>query len=167
MAGPLVLLAWGGYGVFAGGLQWFNGIILVVGLGLAAVAFLDYPLWSTLGPDGIVRRCVLRTETLVWEDISTIARPGARQRRFGSAPRQADQTASAVGRAGLVAEVQRRPYLLADRIESPAEHEAIESGLRTWSPGLAWRASKPVEGTPPTWLYKRRRDHIVGMVDWR
>lgn len=162
------MLTWGGYGFAVAGLQWFNGILLLIGLVIGAVVMFDYPLWSTIGPDGVARRCVLRTERLGWSDVRTIARPGARQ-RFPVSKRgvRTDGTKIATGRAGLVAEVGKRPYLLVDRIESPAEHEAIQRGLVKWAPNLVLRAAKPVEGTPPTWLYKRRKDDVEGMVDWR
>lgn len=165
---PLVILTWGGYGLAVAGLQWFNAILLVVGWALAAVVLLDYPLWSTIGPEGVARRCILRTERLDWSDVKAIARPGARQRfpvSRRSVPAEGEKVAT--GRAGLVAEVGRRPYLLVDRIESPAEHEAIERCLVAWAPSLILRAAKPVEGTPPTWLYKRRTSDIEGLVDRR
>ncbi len=168
LLGPLILLTWGGYGFSVAGLQWFNGVLLLIGIGFGAVVVFDYPLWSTIGPEGVTRRCLFRTERLAWTDVRTIARPGARQRFLGT--KRGVETAEskhAVGRAGLVAEVGRRPYLLVDRIESQVEHEAIEKGLRKWAPGLILRAGKPVEGTPPTWLYKRRKSEIEGMVDWR
>ena len=47
------------------------------------------------------------------------------------------------------------------------EHEAIENGLKKWSPGTILRAAKPEDGTAPTWLYKRRKADIEGMVDRR
>lgn len=166
--GPLILTVWGGYGFAVAGLQWFNGILLLIGLGFGAVVAFDYPLWSAIGPDGVARRCLFRTQRLTWDDVRTIARPGARQRFFGMSKGEGhEESKHAVGRAGLVAEIGRRPYLLVDRIESPVEHEAIENGLKKWAPGLMLRAAKPVEGTPPTWLYKRRRSEIEGMVDWR
>lgn len=165
---PLAILIWGSYGAAVAGLQWFNGLLLLVGLVFAVVVLFDYPLWSSLGPEGIVRRCVLRTERLAWADVGAVARPGARQRFMGLGRGERDAPSKhSTGRAGLVAEVGRRPYLLVDRIESPVEHEAIQNGLKTWAPGMVLRAGKPVEGTPPTWLYKRREGDIEGMVDWR
>ena len=168
LVAPLVILTWGGYGFAVAGLQWFNGLLLLIGLALALVVMFDYPLWSTIGPEGVARRCVLRTERLDWSQVGAIARPGARQRFMGMGRGSGDEASKhSSGRAGLVAEVGRRPYLLVDRIESRVEHEAIRNGLKTWAPGLILRAGEPVDGTPPTWLYKRRKDDIEGMVDWR
>lgn len=166
--GPLVLLVWGGYGAAIAGFRPFNIVLLVVGAGMALVVLYDYPLWSKIGPAGVERRCSLRTERLAWEEVRAIARPGARQRFLGSGRgEQGEASKHAAGKAGLVAEVGKRPYLLVDRIESQAEHEAIETGLASWAPGMILRAGKPVEGTPPTWLYKRRKQHVEGMVDWQ
>lgn len=165
---PIVILTWGGYGVSVAGLQWFNAILLAIGVGIAAVVLVDYPLSSKIGPDGVARRCALRTERLSWSEVGAIARPGARQRFMGLGRNdKGGQSKHSSGSAGLVAEVGRRPYLLVDRIESPVEHEAIENGLKNWAPGLILRAGKPVDGTPPTWLYKRRSADIEGMVDWQ
>lgn len=165
---PIVMLTWGGYGVSVAGLQWFNGILLLIGVGIAVVVLVDYPISSKVGPDGVARRCVLRTERLSWSEVGAIARPGARQRFMGlGRNEEAEPSKHSSGSAGLVAEVGRRPYLLVDRIESQAEHEAIVNGLKNWAPGLILRAGKPVDGTPPTWLYKRRRTDIEGMVDWQ
>lgn len=167
-AGPAVVLAWGGYGAVAGGLQIFNGLLIAIGVILLAVVAFDYPMHSTIGADGVARRCLLRVERLTWERISSIARPGARQ-RFVGAMRDpvGDRPQGPKGKSGLIAEVGRRPYMLVDRIESPAEHEAIEKGLRHWAPGLVLRATRPIDGTPPTWLYKARRASVEGMVDRR
>lgn len=164
--GPAIVLGWGTYGVVLAGLQWFNGILVCIGLVLGAVVTFDYPLTTTIGAGGVTRRCLLRSEHLGWDEVRTIARPGARQRFFGSSRSPSDglkETSS--GRSGLVAEVGKRPYLLVDRIESPAEHEALVRGLRSWAPNLVMRASRPADGTPPTWLHKRRRADIEGLVD--
>jgi hypothetical protein len=166
--GPSLVLGWGVYGVSNGGVQLFNGTLVAMGGVLLCVVAFDYPLTSAIGPDGVARRCLLRTEQLGWEQIRTIARPGARQRFFGrsSDPVEAAEKV-AKGRSGLVAEVGKRPHLLVDQLESRAEFEAVELGLRAWAPNLTLRASRPVEGTPPTWLYKRRRSEVEGMVDRR
>ena len=164
--GPAVVLAWGTYGAVLGGLQLFNGILLATGGVLATVVAFDYPFTTTIGASGVTRRCLLRSEHLGWDEIRTIARPGARQRFFGRSGRSDDASPDvAKGRSGLVAEVGKRPHLLVDQLESPAEYEAVERGLRSWAPNVIMRARRPVEGTPPTWLYKRRKEQIEGMVD--
>ena len=81
--GPVVLLIWGGYGALLGGLQIFNAILLLAGAGLGLVVLFDYPIWASIGPDGVTRRCALRKERLGWDQVRTIARPGARQRLLG------------------------------------------------------------------------------------
>lgn len=165
---PAILLTLGGYGAAVGGLRLVNGLLLAAGAVLFIIVALDYPLTARLGPDGIERHCLLRTERLGWGKVRAIARPGARQRIAGfSRSHLDDGEQRTAGRSGLVAEVGKRPYLLVDKVESRAEHEALARGLRAWAPGLAFRASVPAEGVAPTWLYKRRQNSTTGMVDWR
>ncbi len=164
--GPMILLLWGVYGAAAGGIQIFNAILIAMGVILSGVVAFDYPMHSRIGADGISRRCLLRIERLTWDRVTTVARPGARQRIPGTRRDPVgDRPQGPRGKSGLIAEVGRRPYMLVDRIESPAEHEAIEQALRHWAPGLILRATRPVDGTPPTWLYKTRRASVDGMVD--
>ncbi len=135
-------------------------VLSAIGSVLLVIQLLDFPVVSVFGPTGIERRCVLRRVHLPWDDIVAIARPGtivgggsARVRSFvGAEP-------GTVSNQGLVAEVgdRRRRHLLADHIEGQAEYDAIERGLREWSPITPLRASRPGASVAPTFVYKRRR----------
>ena len=158
---PLILLGVAAAGfVRAGEARPVPLVLAVVGAAVLVTQLLDFPIVTVFGADGVQRRCVLRRQVLSWDDIGAIARPGtilgggsARLRSFAGAE---GPTAT---RQGLVAEVgeRRRRYLLTDHVEGRAEYDAIERGLRIWSPSTPLRASRPPEGTAPTFVYKRRR----------
>lgn len=144
---PGTLLVLGTYGIAFGGLQVLNGIIFGLGAVLMLVVLFDFPIWCEFGESGVVRHCAFRKQQLEWQQIRAIVRP-ANQGPVGR--RRASRT-------GLVAEIGKKPFLLVDRIESRAEHEALERAVRRWKPGFAFRPSKPSMEVSPTWLYKRRR----------
>ncbi len=181
VSAPAILLALGGFGTWkAPGL--LPLVLLAVGIVLALVALLDFPLVSVIGADGIQRRCALRSQHLDWARIASVARPaqanrwrrdvtgvaGGRADRAipGARPAHAEHESSRAAKGGLIAEIGRRPFLLCDKLESRAEYDAIRSGLREWAPGLPLRASRPDESVPPTWLHKKRRGSASdGLVD--
>ncbi len=160
LTAPLVLLGLGGYGIVFGGFQIFNSILAVIGLLLLAASLLDFPLYSVVGPEGVERRCLLRRERRAWSELRTIARPA--NRGIASRVRSGLGTGNS---SGLVAEIGARPSLLTDRIESPAEFDALENAMAQWVPGMVLRASRPTDGTAPTWLYKRRLGDGEGLID--
>lgn len=156
LAAPVILLVLATVGVAGGGWHWFPLVLGLGGLVLGAIVAVDYPLWCVFGPEGIARRCGLRTERLAWDQVDSVIRP-AYTGRFG---RMRGPT------TGLVAVVQRRRYLLTDRMESRAEHEALLRAVAAWNRGMPVEASLPPDDHPPTWLYKRRRGGSgPGLVD--
>ncbi len=183
VAAPAILLALGGYGI-NDTFRWLPFLLFVLGSILALVAVADYPIFTVIGQDGIRRRCLVRTQHLRWDDVSTIARPAqnSRWRRehpaagagggsvgppvVGVESAHASALAVAGPKGGLVAEVRRRPHLLVDRVESRAEYDAIVAGMQDWAPHLPVRASRPDQSAPPTWLHKKRRGSASdGLVD--
>ncbi len=151
--GPAGLAVLGAYGVIVGGLHVVNGGLVVVGGVLLVASLFDFPLQTHFGVTGACRRCVGRAHQLEWAEIGSIARaPG---RRVG--PRTSS--------GGLVAVRGRRNYLLSDRAESRYEHEALRSAVSAWAGPAVFRASEPVDGAAPSWLYKRRVGE--GLVDER
>jgi len=147
LLGPVSLMLLGGYGIALSGVGVINGILAGIGIVLMIVVLIDFPLRTTFSSAGVDRRCLFRNEHIEWSRVRAIVRP-AGKRTFG-------YTRSS--RTGLVAEVGKRPYLLVDRLESQPEHEALERAVSDWAPGLIFRASKPADGTAPTWLYKFRK----------
>ncbi len=145
----------------------FVGSSIVLGLGLLTLAFngvtavpvvitalgalfvlgvsLDYPIASTFDAEGVTRRAAVRRHRVEWEDVRqlTRTRPGLSAFRKGIV----------VG--GLTAVVGRRRYLLTDHVESAAEYDHLEVLLDPHDL-LTDRLSRPGEGTPPTWLYRRK-----------
>ena len=154
---PALLTTLGGVGLALGGFRWWPLTLLTVGLGLAAVVVVDYPIQVVFGPEGIDRRCLGRTERLAWDEVTRVVRP-AYASLLGRFRLGRDST-------GLVAERRGRRYLLTDKMESRAENEALLDGLFVWAPGTPVEATRPPDSTPPTWLYKRRRGDGDGLVD--
>ncbi len=180
---PSILTALGGYGV-ADTFRWFAFAILVVGIVLGIVGLVDYPRVTVIGAGGIERRCLLRTQRLDWAAIATVARPApanrwrrdmttagtiarsSASRTPGERPAHAEQAATEGTKGGLTAEIGRRPFLLCDKVESQAEFDAIDAGLRHWAPSVPMRASRPDSSVPPTWLHKKRLGSASdGLVD--
>ena len=167
LVGPGIVLVLGVYGAFAGGLQILNGLMIVVGAGLFGVGLADFPWTATFDPVGVRRRCLLRTTHLAWGDIRLLGRPAKRQ-SSGARMLTGAVTAGSdapVSTGGLVIEIGRRPHLLMDRTEGAAEHDAIRSIVEKWGGGVVLRASRPADGAAPSWMYKRRGQTVIGMVD--
>lgn len=127
---------------------------LAIGLGLAVVAVLDYPIRSELSAEGVRRVCLLRSQLLPWSELVAIERaPGSarsalRRRREDGQPK--------VVTGGLVARGRgRRRYLLTDRIESRREYDAIRALFDRLELATNLRAARPAEDAPPTDLYRR------------
>lgn len=141
---PLMILALGLVGVLDDGASGVSLAIVAVGLALELVSLWDFPLDATFGPEGVVRRCVLRREVLAWGRIEALHR----------APRSWRHRASP---GGLAAAAGRRRWLLVDRTEGEEEYDAVVAGMAVWAPEVTVPAARPPAGTPPTWLYRRRR----------
>jgi hypothetical protein len=154
---PVLLCSLGTFGLVLGGWHLWPLSLLVVGVVLAAVVVFDYPLWVVIAEAGIERRCLLRSQRLVWDEMTMLARPAYSGwlRGLGRGPS-----------TGLVAEIGRRRYLLTDRMESRAEYETLLRLIGIWARGTRVEATLPPDDSPPTWLYKRRRGpNEGGLVD--
>lgn len=154
---PALLLALGGYGLFAGtpnGVAW-----TLAGLGvlLALVTLLDYPQRVEFHADGVERVCLLRRHRLDWDQIRALERARGtllsyvRLRNAGDEP-----TAPRSPSGGLVARGARgRRWLLCDRIESQPEFDTIKALVTSQADWIAISAARPAPTTPPTTIYRR------------
>jgi hypothetical protein len=148
---------------------------LLLGLGVATgtVLALGLPIHVTFTRSGVVRRCALRTHTIVWPDIVAIERgPGSRRpgagggivgalgrpphaERAQQTDAQGDGTSAPTG--GLVARATgRRRWMLCDQVESRQEFAAWTALVRSLPEPPAVLARRPAEGAVPTDLYRRR-----------
>lgn len=176
-ATPLLLVVLGGLATADAGPHPIALALMATGVALEAVSLLDFPLSAVFGPEGIERRCLLRRRRLAWSEVDDLRRaPGPRLRRVPVAHGERHAASPAPGAArgrprrgrggagpgsrpapgGLVAARGRRRYLLVDRVEGGEEYDALVRGVSAWAPGLAVHALRPPDGTPPTWLYRRR-----------
>ncbi|MDY7100374.1 MAG: hypothetical protein S0880_04230 [Actinomycetota bacterium] len=131
-------------------------VVLTVGVLLGLVALLDYPWRTRFDVSGVARHSVLRTQRLTWDDIDGLAR-SREPRRLGRSTEDTDPATS--GRIGGIVVVRgRRSYLCTDRPESRDEHGALVAALAVWAPTVPQRLPAPPVDTPPTTLYRRRRD---------
>ena len=152
---PVLLIGGGAWGMSVRP-NVLAGLFLFGGLFLLGASLWDHPLRAEIGPRGITRRCLFRSEHLVWDEVSCLARPPR------SLMRVATRRANA---AGLAAERGKRRYLLADVAESVAEHDEIARRVQRWAPGLPIRASRPADTNAPTWLRHQRAGSGDGLVD--
>lgn len=138
LAFAIGLVAVGGPGVVAVGL-------LLLSIVFAAVALADLPLAAEFRRDGVVRRTALRHHFIPWERVTRL-----RRMRVGVLRTRRD------GRGGgLVAEIQRRTYILVDTMESAIEFDDLRRLLGEQSDGLGLRVeTRPPDGRSPTWLYR-------------
>ena len=122
--GPLGAVAWR-----AGGAA--PGTLAVLGLAAvaAAVLLLDLPRRTELGPEGVVRVCLLRRERIAWGRVVAVERQ--RRRLTGS------------GTGGLVLRGRRGRWLLSTSAEPPAVHAALVRLLATHAPGVRMQAEPP------------------------
>lgn len=152
---PALLLSFGAIGALAVGFRVIPVVALVIGFVLLMVVVFDYPLRTVFGPESIDRKCLGRTERLAWSQVGLVGRP-AYSARLGRLGRTT---------TGLVAAVGRRRYLLTDRMESKAEHQALLRLIAAWAEGTPVEASQPPDDWPPTWLYKRRQGSTDSLID--
>lgn len=152
---PTLLLAFGGIGALGAGLRAIPAVALALGIGLLLVVVFDYPMRTVFGQESIDRKCLGRTERLEWSQVGLVGRP-AYSARLGRLGRTT---------TGLVAAVGRRRYLLTDRMESKAEHQALLRVIAAWAEGTPVEATQPPDDWPPTWLYKRRQGRTDSLVD--
>ena len=152
---PVVLVGLGGAGV-QGGWRWFPGLLLIVGLVLAAGLLIDFPRHTRFGSEGIVRVCALRRQHIPWSDTVAIERAPASTTDRVRSLRENKQRPIPSG--GLVATgTGRRRWLLTDRAESTTEYDALSALLAEQQAVTVLRAGRPRDENPPTTLYRRRR----------
>ncbi|MGB0112436.1 MAG: hypothetical protein WBP59_04400 [Ilumatobacteraceae bacterium] len=144
--GALLVLGGGLLAVGVAGWTVFSSLVVMVGVVLCVVVAFDYPVASTFDVEGVTRRMLLRRSTLEWQRVAQLSRtrPGV------------TSSLRKLSHGGLVAVVGRRRYLLADRCESLAEFEAIESVLVD-QPDLIDMVPRPVASVEPSWLYRRSK----------
>ena len=122
--GPLGAAAWR-----AGGAA--PGTLLALGLAALAAAVLlaDLPRRTELGPEGVVRVCLVRRESIAWDRIVAVER----QRRRLAGP----------GTGGLVLRGRRGRWLLTTSAEPPAIHAALARLLAEHAPAVRMQAEPP------------------------
>jgi len=125
---PLVLVVLGGVGVAGGGLATPGGVILLVGLVLAVAVAWELPWRSDIDEHGIVRRSVLRTLRVGWDDVVAFERGG---RRRGGA---------------LVARTVDGRLALSDAPERPDQWDALRLLVSDHAPGVV--VPPPPRGHP-------------------
>lgn len=152
---PTLVLGFGGIGIGGVGVRLWPLLVLGLGAVLLIVVLVDYPFCAVFGRECVERRCLVRTERLAWSRIGLLGRP-AYSGRFGRLGRST---------TGLVAAVGRRRYLLTDRMESRAEHQALLRLMGEWATETPVEASLPPDDWPPTWLYKKRRGPSDSLID--
>ena len=146
--GGFVVAAAGVYSTVATSAAVGSLIILVIGLCILFVVFVDFPLSSAFDRDGVTRRPVLRRHRITWDRVDqlTRTRPGLSLSARSLAP------------GGLVAKVGRRRYLLVDQCESLDEYAALSDLLAEHDEAIAFHdLIVPPSDTDPTWTYRRRR----------
>lgn len=106
----------------------FPSLILTVGV-LLLVSSLFFQPWSTtFAGDGIHRRCLLRRQTIPWDEVRSIIRTPSRGR---------------VG--GLMARTgPRRRHLLTDRAELIHEYDTLKEAVQRWAPEVSFVARPPI-----------------------
>ncbi len=107
------------------------GVIAVLAASSVAlgVLLLDLPRRTELGPDGVVRVCLLRREHIVWDRVVAVER----QRRSLAGP----------GSGGLVLRGRRGRWLLTTAAEPPSVHAALVRLLAAHAPSVRMRAEPP------------------------
>lgn len=163
---PAFLLLIGIYGLSNGGFRFIPTFAFGLGLFLALVVVLDYPLKSRFGPEGIDRICLLRVHHIGWSRVRAISRsPGSTWAqirrpgffRSGGAPTHQERERRPAAFGGLAAQVgNRRRYLLANQVEGRQEFDELVRKLPFWSTTTYMRAQRPPESATPSSLYRRK-----------
>lgn len=111
LIGPLLLVALAVFWL-AGGAPWWVWPVLLFAVAIFGVVLFDMPVSSAFAADGVTRRTPLRDHVLSWDQIDSLG-----VTRNGRKP-------------GLVAQVGRRKYLLAERAALTARELELLSGMR-------------------------------------
>lgn len=157
---PVALTALGGAAILDGGPHPVPVLLLLGGLGLAAVVLGDMPRRVEFDLEGLTRVCVLRRHRLEWDRVVAIerSRPSTVTVARNTMDRRSSRGESTVSGGLLARGSGRRRWLLTDRVESRDEHSRLAALLERVPKPVVLRAPTPHASAPPTDLYHRRRD---------
>ncbi len=148
--------------------------LVLLGLGLGWVTLFDQPRRVVMDAEGIHRVCVLRTQTLPWDEVDVIERNGRTGRRVsrtedpefdprtGGYRHRPKKSRVRTGR-GLAARSRRVRYLLLNTTEGEVEYKTMCELVERAAPGLIIRAVPPKTTSTPTTVYRRG---VEGLVDY-
>ena len=150
----MLALGWSAFSV--GGSNPVAWALLIAAIITGAFAGQQFPRHVIVGPEGIVRRCLLRTHHLDYDEVVAIERaPGSRIAN-ARALRSQDPRERRRVRSGLVAVGRRRRrWMLTDQPESCEEYDRLAALLVAHGP-TQLAATRPQPGATPTSLYRRR-----------
>ena len=150
---PLLLLSIGLLGINAVGFRVVPIAFSAFGAGLMAVSLLDLPLQTHFDTNGVHRRCLLRRQTIPWDDVRLIQRARGNVKSYLQVR---GSTSDRLPSGGLVVVVGRvRRYQLTDRIESRSEYDMLRDVVRLREGDVEVTAVRPSMASPPTTLYRR------------
>jgi hypothetical protein len=117
---PLVLIVLGLVGVSGGGWKTPGGVLLVIGLMLAAVVAWDMPLRTDLDAAGVHRRSLVRLRHFEWDEVVAFERGGRRS-----------------SGALVLRTVAGKRVALCDAPERPDQWDALRLLVADHAPGVA------------------------------
>jgi hypothetical protein len=126
--GALALGSWSDAGTGRGPLAVLLGAVVATG-----VLLLDLPRRTEIGPEGLVRVCLLRRERIGWDRVVAVER----QRRWLTGP----------GTGGLVVRGRRARWLLTTSAEPPSTHARLARLVADHAPGVRMQAGPPATTT--------------------
>lgn len=150
----LLVLGWAAFAV--GGASPVAWTLVIAATVTGLWAGQQFPRHVVVGPDGIVRRCLLRTHHLGYDEVARIERAPAPRIATARALRSQDPEERRRVRSGLVAAGPgRRRWMLTDQPESREEYDRLAT-LLVANGGTQLAATRPQPGVTPTSLYRRR-----------
>lgn len=150
---PLLVLSIGAIGVNAIGFRGVPRVITSIGTILLLISLFDLPLHTRFDAAGIHRRCLLRRQTLPWDNVKMLQRARGNLKSYVQLKGAANERMPS---GGLVAVVGRaRRYQLTDRIECRSEFDMLRDVVRLREGEVEMTAVRPAAVTPPTTLYRR------------
>ncbi len=150
----LLLLGWSALAIGGSTVVAWSLIVIAAVTGLWAGG--QFPRHVIVGPEGIVRRCLLRTHHLGYDEVAAIQRAPAPRMAAARALRSQDPAERRQVRSGLVAAgTGRRRWMLTDQPESREEYDRL-AALLVAGGGTHLQATRPQAGSTPTSLYRRR-----------
>ena len=153
---PPVMLALGWTAFSVGGSNPVAWTLVSAAFITGAWAGRQFPRHVIVGPAGIVRRCLLRTHHLDYDEVVAIERAPAPRIATARAVRSQDPEERRRVRSGLVAVGRRRRrWMLTDQPESREEYDRL-AALLVAHGATQLAATRPQPGATPTSLYRRR-----------